>query len=167
MNIGIAIDVQRGFLDSNTETRELEGRITSLVNRAPFDVLFATKFVNGKNSPYQKLLGWTAMQGSPETDLLPIVKDRASQVIEKGTYTPPEQLFDALPDGTDTVYLFGLDTDACILAAAMCCMDHGIRPVILAHYCASSIGPKYHRLALTFLTQICGEEQVIPGEIRL
>lgn len=75
MNIGIAIDVQRGFLDSNTETRELEGRITSLLNQAPFDVLFATKFVNGKNSPYQKLLGWTAMQGPPETDLLPIVKD--------------------------------------------------------------------------------------------
>lgn len=55
MNIGIAIDVQRGFLDSNTETRELEGRITSLLNQAPFDVLFATKFVNGKNSPYQTL----------------------------------------------------------------------------------------------------------------
>lgn len=32
MNIGIAIDVQRGFLDSNAETRELEERITSLVN---------------------------------------------------------------------------------------------------------------------------------------
>ena len=166
MNIGIAIDVQRGFLDSNAEIRELEGRITSPLNQAPFDVLFATKFVNGTNSPYQKLLGWTAMQGPPETDLLPIVEEQASQVIEKGTYTLPETLFDALPDGTDTD-LFGLDTNACVLAAAMCCMDHGLRPVILAHYCASSIGPGYHGSALTFLTQLCGKEQVIPGEIRL
>lgn len=76
MNIGIAIDVQRGFLDSNTETRELEGRITSLLNQAPFDVLFATKFVNGTNSPYQKLLGWTAMQGRRKRTCFPLQRNR-------------------------------------------------------------------------------------------
>lgn len=58
-------------------------------------------------------------------------------------------------------YIAGIDTDCCVLATATSLFERNIRPVVLAHYCASNGGERSHAAALTVLERTIGAQQII------
>lgn len=121
----------------------------------------ATQFTNPKDSLYRSLLGWGELSGPPETDILPPVLARADVKLEKTTYSAAlgiaERLRNRVPR---SVYVCGVDTDACVMAAAIGLFDLGLRPVVLADACASSGGLALHLSALEIMRRNLGRKQV-------
>ncbi|WP_458408341.1 cysteine hydrolase family protein [Anaerotignum sp.] len=165
MDCLLVIDVQNGFVSESTE--HIVPEIVALMD-AFEGVSIATKFVNQDNSPYERFMEWDALKTSPEIDLLPEVEKRADIVIEKPGYTAcTEEVMQYLSENKiDTAYLVGIDTDCCVLKTAADLFEYGIRPVVLADYCASSGGKVSHDAGLLVLERTIGEKQIISGKFQ-
>lgn len=59
-NIVIVVDMQNG-VTIKSETKKLIGSIQSLLSKNIFDVVICTRFLNDKNSIYEKAFNWTQM----------------------------------------------------------------------------------------------------------
>ena len=57
------------------------------------------------------------------------------------------------------IHICGIDTDACVTAAALTLFDHNFRPVVLADACASTAGSWHHSAAITLLQRQLGDAQ--------
>ena len=55
-NLLIVIDVQKNFINENTEF--LIDKIYQLLNSHKFDDVVFTKFINEQDSPFYKVLNW-------------------------------------------------------------------------------------------------------------
>ena len=64
----LIVDMQKGFINKNNEF--LVKNVQNLINSGDFDEIIATKFINYENSPYEKFLNWTDMQGGKIQTLL-------------------------------------------------------------------------------------------------
>ena len=56
-NILLVVDMQKGFT-SKERTAALTERVRQLLSDEVFDTVIATRFINAKNSVYEKLFGW-------------------------------------------------------------------------------------------------------------
>jgi nicotinamidase-related amidase len=158
----LIVDVQRGFV--NEFTRHIPGRIQRLIESGEFGPILFTYFVNSDDSPYQRLLGWQACAGPPETDLVPELAPFASPeaVFEKRGLTGlPQALADHLRAADiRQVSVVGIDTDMCVLKIAMDTFDLGIEPVVLVDCCASTAGLQAHLAGLAILSRNIGPHQL-------
>lgn len=159
----LIIDVQRGFI--TPDTRHIPAAVEAL--QADFEHVFATRFENLPGSPYRRLLDWTAFTpGSADTELA-FTPRPGAQVLTKSVYSAVDgDLLDALAYlSAGTVHLCGIATDNCVLKTAADLFEAGLRPVVLAHACASHGGADAHDAGITVLKRLIGEAQVI-GEAR-
>lgn len=162
----VVVDVQNGFITEHSEP--VVPVIVDLVRRwqaAQGDVVFS-RYLNYAGSPFERLIGWTKMVDSPETDLVtelaPYVSPR-TPVVDKYVYT----LFN--PEGTHLVdergwtdlYLCGIDTDSCVLKTAVDAFERDLTPWILKDACASHAGPKAHAAGLFIAGRFIGVNQII------
>jgi nicotinamidase-related amidase len=157
----IIIDVQAGFI--TPATANIPQAVESLQDR--FDTVIITKFVNPEGSAQRRLIDWCQFApGSPDTELAFTPKAGAT-IIEKRSYSAIDAAFlerlDAL--GAKDVHLCGIATDNCVLVTAVDLFEAGLRPVVLADYCASHGGPEYHDWGLKILTRLIGPRQVVAG----
>ena len=53
--------------------------------------------------------------------------------------------------GANTVLVFGIDTDVCVLSTAVGLFELGLHPIVVADLCASTGGTAAHIAALTIL----------------
>ena len=101
-----------------------------MLKNVQFDQIVATKFVNYKNSIYERFLNYTKLSQKQEQELaLKLPAD--SLIFEKTSYEMLEKDFDVAFDKDDEVYICGTDYDACVLAIAFQLFDNGIQPHIL------------------------------------
>ncbi|MEV7198066.1 isochorismatase family cysteine hydrolase [Streptomyces sp. NPDC093510] len=160
------IDVQNGFV--NDRSRHVVPVIADLVScweRAGGPVLFS-RYINHPDSPFVRLLDWTALQEAPETDLVPeltAAAARATAVIDKGTYGAfPRIVIDDFRDnGWEEVVLCGIATDSCVLKTAADAFEADITPWIVTDACASEAGPDVHQAGLTVARRMIGARQLI------
>lgn len=138
MNILVVVDMQKGFINKNNEF--LIKNIEKLAKNANFDKIIATKFVNQKNSHYEKYLSYSAMQIGDECEFAVRLPEETI-VVQKTSYGFPlkylsheEDLFEK----GDTIYLCGTDTDACVLAIAYQLFDLGFEVKIVSDAIGSS-----------------------------
>ena len=157
------IDIQNGFICDNT--RHIIPRLERLVGAFKQDLIIATQFINTVDSPFVRIMGWNAVKTSPETDLLPFVENAATDIIRKTIYSAcSNEVMQLLAkNNTDTVYLAGIDTDACVLATSIGLFERGIRPIILEHYCASTGGGGAHDAGLAVMRRTIGRNQIFYG----
>lgn len=163
----LIIDVQKGFT-RRPHTFEMGEKIEALLEKKLFDVVISTQFVNIDNSPFTNYLHWHRLKEDDETALFSNVIETASDyVFQKNTYTAftddLETILKQENDGTypEHIFLLGIDTDCCVLATATDLFDHGIRPIVLAEYCASNGGERSHDAAKICLNRLIGKHHII------
>lgn len=109
-------------------------------------------------------MDWHRLQDGDETALAPAVADLPTLLIDKHSYSPFAHpgLEDAL-QGLDVgeVLVFGVDTDACVLATAFGLFDPGIRPRVVADLSASCGGREYHDSAMAILARSIGADSIV------
>jgi nicotinamidase-related amidase len=126
----VVVDVQNGFV--RDPSRHVVPVIADLVDRwqaAGLDVVF-TRYFNSPGSQFERLFGWTGLQGPPETD---IVSELAAQaraataVIDKRIYS----LFTShgrelvRSHGWTDLYVCGIATESCVLKTAADAFEQG------------------------------------------
>jgi nicotinamidase-related amidase len=159
----IIIDVQRGFL--NDWTRHLPARVERLQGR--YDRVVATRFVNPPGSPYRRWIHWRRFAPGSDDVELAFAPRPGTPVRDKAVYgavTDP-LLRELRADGVAEVHLCGIATDNCVLKTAVDLFENGIRPLVLADYCASHGGPECHDCGLRLLRRFIGADQVIAGPL--
>jgi nicotinamidase-related amidase len=143
----VVIDVQNGFITEHSQP--VVPIIVDLVRRwqaAHGDVVFS-RYLNYVGSPFEKLIGWTKMADSPETDfvteLAPYIGPH-TPVVDKYIYTlfTPEGTQLVQEHGWTDLYLCGIDTDSCVLKTAVDAFEHNLTPWIVEDACASMPDPK-------------------------
>jgi nicotinamidase-related amidase len=158
----LLVDVQRGFLTPGT--RDVVPRIVAFLDHYAdrFELVVASRFFNGPDSPCRRLLAFGGVSGPPETELCEGIERDGVLIMDKTTYALGPPLGDLLAErGIERLFLGGMDTHACVLHEALDAFDRAIRPVVLEHLCASGDGAEAHRCALHVLRQAVGVQNVV------
>jgi nicotinamidase-related amidase len=162
----VVVDVQNGFITEHSQP--VVPIIVDLVSRwqaARGDVVFS-RYLNYAGSPFERLIGWTKMADSPETDfvteLAPYVSPH-TPVVDKYIYTlfTPEGSHLVNVHGWTDLYLCGIDTDSCVLKTAVDAFERNLTPWILKDACASHAGPEAHAAGLFIARRFIGANQII------
>lgn len=167
----LVVDVQNGFV--NEHSKHVLPLIASLVDQwseSGRPIIF-TRYWNFPDSPWERLIGWRALYGPPETDLVPELELRvtgpSTHVLDKTVYTAltPEGL--ALIkdlDVTDLV-ICGIATDACVLKTTLDAFELGFTPWVLRDAVASNAtrhsATEVHNSALKLIGRLVGAGQLI------
>jgi len=157
--------VQNGFVSD--DTAHVVPKIVDLLSTKKFSRVAFTQYYNAESSPYEKFLQWFELKTDEEQALVDAIVPFAHIVFRKDVYTAinPEMRAFLANNNIDTVCLAGIDTDCCVLATAVDLFQLGIRPLVLADYCASTGGPESHAAALKVLVRLIGEKQIHLGSI--
>lgn len=153
------IDVQNGFVSD--KTKSILPQIEQLMSDFDGEII-ATQFVNTADSGFTSIMHWGRLRTTPETDLLPFVKENATHIVKKETYSAcTDEVMRLLRENNvSEVYISGIDTDCCVLATAINLFEHNIRPVVLTRYCASNGGMASHQAAITVMERAIGLKQI-------
>lgn len=156
----LVIDVQNGFISD--KTKMVLPKIQQLMNDFHEGFIIATQFINTENSGFTDIMYWDRLKTAPEIDLIPFVKERATYIVQKPTYSAcTDETMQLLSKNNVTeAYVAGIDTDCCVLSTAIALFEHNIRPVVLAQYCASNGGTVSHQAAITVLGRTIGLNQI-------
>ena len=154
----LAVDLQNGFL-TTPECKAVIPKVVANVDR--FDRVWATRFFN-RNPNFSRQVNWNKMVSEPETKLSSSLIPVVSKTYDKPTYSPPDELLQALQDNAiATVAVCGVDTDACVMATVLAIFDAGIETFVVSDGCASGGGTEYHESAIKLLKRNIGEQYVV------
>ncbi|RAX54509.1 isochorismatase [Helicobacter sp. 16-1353] len=169
-NILLIIDMQNGFM-RNMDSKNLAIKIQNLLELRLFDSVVATRFLNAKNSIYERLLGWERLQKSEESSLFSGLTNYIDFTFDKYIYdcvnTSFLQKLCQINSGIapQKVFIVGADTDCCVLVGAVRLFENNIRPIVLSKYCASNGGVESHKAGLLCLKRLIGDKQISDIEI--
>jgi nicotinamidase-related amidase len=173
----LVIDVQNGFV--NEFSAHVVPVVTDLAEqwaRTGRPTVF-TRYWNYTDSPWERLIGWRALYGPPDTDLIdelaPLTTLPGARILDKKVYTALTaeglELLKEL-DVTDLV-ICGIATDGCVLKTALDAFEFGFTPWVLRDAVASNAtrhrAAEIHDSALLHISRLVGAGQVIDSaEIR-
>lgn len=169
-NILLIIDMQNGFISNEMTKRALKS-IEELAASGIFDGTIAAKYINYPHSPLIRFMKWDGFLTEKEQELAGGIDDLADRIVEKPGYSACNadlsQALRELNDGELPKYIFvaGVDTECCVLDTVTDLFECGIRPVVLASYCGSSGGEKYHKAGILCMHRSIGETNVFAGKI--
>jgi nicotinamidase-related amidase len=167
----MVIDVQNGFINQSSAAvvpvvRELAAWWAGTGRPTIF-----TRYWNYSGSPWQSLLGWHALAGPPDTDLVDelttLAESKTAHVLDKTTYTAFTADGAALLKrlGVGEVVLCGIATDACVLKTAIDAFELGYIPWVVRDAVASNStrrpAHEIHKSALGLLSRLIGAGQLI------
>lgn len=162
----IVVDVQNGFVTEHSA--HVVPVIVDLVKRwqeAGRDVVF-TRYINHQNSIFERTMGWSKLQESPEIDIVPELQPLASNavaVIDKRIYTMFTDEGDQLAKdrGWTEVYVCGIDTEVCVLKTAVDAFERDIVPRLVVDASASHSGSEAHEAGLLVAQKMIGRRQLV------
>ncbi|MGB8274623.1 MAG: cysteine hydrolase [Alphaproteobacteria bacterium] len=159
----LIIDVQEGFI--NDWTRHMPAAVEAL--QARFPRVVATRFENREGSPFRTLKALARFApGSAEGRLAFVPRPDAEIAVKTGYTAVSDKFLASLREGqVREVAVSGIATDNCVLVTAVDLFQAGLRPLVLADYCASHAGEAYHRAGLMLLERLVGEGQIVRGPI--
>lgn len=162
----IVVDVQNGFVTEHSA--HVVPVILDLVKRwqeAGRDVVF-TRYINYEGSIFERAMGWSKLQVSPEIDIVPELQPLVSYavaVIDKHVYTmftdEGEQL--AKDRAWTEVYVCGIDTEVCVLKTAVDAFERDIVPRLVVDASASHSGSEAHDAGLLVAQKMIGRRQLV------
>jgi nicotinamidase-related amidase len=159
-NLLLIIDMQEGF-----RYQESEIILPNLLKLKKFfngKIVFS-KFVNDKDSLFEKQLNWIKFQNKNDQKLFSELQSANNVEFQHNTYTV---LNDKLKEFIDTnkiakVYLAGIYTDVCIIKTAMDLFDQDILTFVIEDACNSLHGKNNHDSAIDSLKHILGKKQIL------
>ncbi len=148
-NVLVVIDVQTCFVNKNT--KDLPKKIANIIGKT-FDYVIFTKFINKKYSNFFKLLNYKKCRSSPEIDIHPALLrfTNENNVFNKTSYSifKSKKLVTFLKKNKiNTIYLCGIDIDACVLASAFEAFDRGYKVKVLESFAKSHSGEEFDKAA--------------------
>ena len=162
----VVVDVQLGFVVDRS--RHVVPVIVDLVRRwqAAGGATVFTRYFNYPDSPFERHVGWTAMHGAPETDIVPELAglaSRATAVLDKTVYTAltPEGLDLISKNGWTDLYVCGIATESCVLKTAVDAFEVGLTPWLIEDASSSTAGPAAHDAGILVATRFIGRGQII------
>lgn len=167
----LVVDVQNGFV--NEHSKHVLPLIADLVDRwsASGRPTIFTRYWNFPDSPWERLIGWRALYGPPETDLAPelepLVGGPNTHVLDKTVYTAlTEEGLALLRElGVTDLVICGIATDACVLKTTLDAFELGFTPWVLRDAVASNAtrhrAAEVHNSALTLIGRLVGAGQLI------
>lgn len=164
-NILIVVDIQKGFISSE-HIKQTQSRIVDLLNKNIFDAVIATRFLNEKDSIYEKLFDWKDLEQEDERAIPKEIMEHVDYVADKYIYNCVNDSFIQrlcqLNGGVypEKVFVVGVDTDCCVLSVATSLYEHNIRPIVLTQYVDSTGGSKYHEAGLLCMERLIGGNQL-------
>ena len=113
----LVIDVQKDFINKNTET--YVNKIQELGTSDRFDKVVFTKFKNSEESIWYKKLNYKGCMTEEGQTI--VIDTKNSKVFEKTIYSAVnEELIEYINNNNiEQIYLCGFDTDACIQKTAL------------------------------------------------
>ena len=159
----LIVDVQAGFI--NTATAHIPGQVEPL--QAAYDRVFITRFFNPPISPFRSWMGYTRCARDSDDFKLAFKAREDARLLDKDRYTcvGPAFLDTLAGHNVHQVDVCGLDTDICVTKCAVDLFENGIRPIVLAGYCASSGGERAHLAGLATLARYLGNDQIKHGVV--
>ena len=156
----LIIDVQQAFI--NEHTKHIPSLIEEHIKNNEYNTIVLGKFINDINSKFVKDLKWTGCIGKKETEIV-LENCEAFPVIERTAYSVYNNELDLLikQNNINTIYLCGLDTDACVLKTAVDLFENNYNVKIIKDLCASSAGVGYHNEGIKLLERFIGKNNVI------
>lgn len=167
----IVVDVQNGFART-PDTKKVSLKIEELLCRKLFDVVIATKYVNGSNSIYERLFNWNGLVDAEQQKLAGNIEEYVDCVVKKTIYNCVDvsfiQKLCQMNDGEypTEVYVVGIDTDCCVLTVATSLFEHNIRPIVLLNYCYSNGGDNSHQAGILCMRRLIGDKQLVHLELK-
>lgn len=156
----LVVDIQQAFINKYTE------RISDLIEKHiisnRYDKIVLGKFINNPNSKFVKDLNYLGC--IDEKDIKIVLEDyKKFPIIERTTYSVYNNKLEKLlkDNNIDTVYLCGLDTDACILKTAVDLFENNYNVKVIENLCASSAGIEYHNYGIKLLKRFIGKNNII------
>jgi len=159
-NLLLIIDMQEGF--KYQESESILPNILKLKKIFNGKIVFS-KFVNDKNSLFEKQLDWTKFQNSNDQKLFSELQASNNLEIQHNSYTVlNDELSGFLKKNKITkVYLAGIYTDVCIIKTAMDLFDNNIETFVIEDACNSLHGKTNHDSAIDSLKYILGKKQIL------
>lgn len=164
-NILIVVDMQKGFVECE-QPMQLTNRVTELLKKNIFDAVIATRFLNDKNSIYEKIFNWKHLESEDERAIPKEIMEHVDYVADKYIYNCVNASFIQrlcqLNGGEypEKVFIVGVDTDCCVLTIATSLYENNIRPIVLTHYVDSSGGKESNEAGLLCMKRLIGENQL-------
>lgn len=163
----VVVDMQNGFITD--ESAHIIKPVRDLT-RAWLDrggVVIFTRFFNVPASAFERLIGWSRMQGPPETDLvsdLDALTGRAgTEVLDKETYSlfnaPGRRLVES--NGWTDLAIVGIATESCVLKTAVDAFEADLNPWILTDAVYSHAGVEAHEAGLLVAGRFIGSGQLL------
>ena len=162
MDILIVVDEQEGFRGKESES--ILSNIQTLMKRFN-GLVILTKFVNLKNSLFEKQLKWTKFQTEKDQKIFPELLNtkRPFTIIKHKGYTVLNNELKKLllNNNIQKAYLCGIYTNICIMKTAMDLFDSGFETFVVEDACASLQGKQKHDFAIDSLKYILGKNHII------
>jgi len=159
-NLLLIIDMQEGF--RYTESEAILPNLLKLKKSFNGKIVFS-KFVNNKNSLFEKQLNWIKFQNDEDKKIFSELQASDNIELDHDTYTVfNEELKEFISKNKITkVYLCGIYTDVCIIKTAMDLFDNNIETFVVEDACNSLHGKKNHDSAIDSLKHILGKKQIL------
>jgi nicotinamidase-related amidase len=166
----IVVDMQNGFV--SPKSAPIVPKVVDFVRQwhdagRPYVM---TQFFNHTGSLYERLIGWSKLKTSPETDLVPELRefeDDAVAIFNKGAsysfFTPEGMELAELHGWTDFVVV-GIATESCVLKTATDAFEHGWVPWVVTDAVYSHAGEEAHAAGLLVTARFIGRGQLITSE---
>jgi nicotinamidase-related amidase len=167
----LVVDAQQGFV--NQHSAHAVPAIVDLATRwaATGRPTVFTRYWNYAGSPYETLIGWRALYGPPETDiieeLVPLTTQAGARVLDKTTYTALTEEGLALLADLDVsdLVICGIATDACVLKTTLDAFETGYVPWVVQDAVASNStrhpAKEIHDSALLHISRLVGAGQLV------
>lgn len=155
----LVIDVQNNFINENT--KKIPNRIIKLIKDNKFNYVVFTKFINDRSSNFYKILNYKGC--IEENDKKIVIDTKDNKILEKRTYTAlNKELIDYIEKNKiNTIYVCGIDTDACVLKTAIDLFESNYNVKVIESCCMSHSGKKYHKYAIKMLKKLIGIENIL------
>ncbi|MEV6073374.1 isochorismatase family cysteine hydrolase [Nocardia sp. NPDC052001] len=167
----LVVDAQTGFV--NEHSAPVIPVVLDLATRwaATGRPTIFTRYWNYAGSPYETLIGWRALYGPPDTDivdeLVPLTTHANAHILDKVVYSALTDEGLALLGELDVTDLIicGIATDACVLKTALDAFERGFVPWVVRDAVASNAtrhpAQEIHDSALLHISRLIGAGQLI------
>lgn len=155
----LVIDLQENFINNNT--KNVPNSIKKLIDSNIANHIVFTKFINDDSSNFYKILNYKGCMNEKDRNIVIDTKDY--KIIEKRVYTAYNDELKLYIDTNKirTIYLCGIDTDACVLKTALDLFENVFDVKVVEDCSMSHSGIEYHNSAINMLKKLIGSQNVV------
>ena len=151
----IIIDYQKEFI--NTNSRKIVKPLTELMKQAKFGCVAETMWFNSGENNFIEELGYESCKYTDKASHLQMLFPKAHVYQRLNKYSAYSLAVDRLMRKCKTVYVCGLETDACVLATVFSLFDAGYTVRVIED-CTSTISEDLHNATKLIMLRQFGKD---------